>query len=189
MGGKSRWRASGNARVSVTPQEALEQLEKARDELSDLSGALHQVNLILDGSGAEPGVEKQYQDFIDEHEVGQWLRAQGSGGWGWEAAFRGSPREACAAGDGGGPFGAPRPAHEEAEADSAADLGCREDHRGEPVDLERAQGRGAGRRLAEGGVIAGDFTLTRVKVCPGCGIVGEYAGFVRSCPACRGERA
>lgn len=62
--------------MSVTPQDALSELQKARDELAALSDALHKVNLVLDGTGTEDGVEKQYQDFIDEHEVGQWLKSQ-----------------------------------------------------------------------------------------------------------------
>lgn len=36
---------------------------------------------------------------------------------------------------------------------------------------------------------AGIFTAVPVKVCPGCAAVGEYAGFMRACPECLGERA
>lgn len=65
--------------MSVTPQEALDELQRARDELGRLSDALFQVNCALDGTRTEHGLEKRYQDFIDEHEIGQWLKAQEAG--------------------------------------------------------------------------------------------------------------
>ncbi|MDE2103212.1 MAG: hypothetical protein KGL39_38555 [Patescibacteria group bacterium] len=66
--------------MTVTPQEALQQLEDARDELGKLSDALYQISVQLDGKDNEPGVEQQYQDFVDEHETGQWLKAQDDDG-------------------------------------------------------------------------------------------------------------
>lgn len=66
--------------MSVTPQEALDALEAARDELGSLSGALFQISLALDGQGDEPGVEQQYQDYVDEYETGLWLKSQADDG-------------------------------------------------------------------------------------------------------------
>ena len=65
--------------MTVTPQEALADLETARNELGQLSDALFQIGLALDGQGGEPGVEQQYQDFVDEYETGMWLKAQDGG--------------------------------------------------------------------------------------------------------------
>lgn len=67
--------------MSVTPQQALADLEAARDELVRLSEAVFKIGQQLDGiNSADEGIEKQYQDFIDDWETGLWMKSQEEGG-------------------------------------------------------------------------------------------------------------
>ena len=54
----------------VTPQEALDRLDAHSRELGDLSGALLEINRRLDD------VEREYQAFVDDFEVGLYLRSE-----------------------------------------------------------------------------------------------------------------
>jgi hypothetical protein len=54
----------------VTPQQALSRLDDHSIELGKLSGALFEVNQRLET------VEREYQDFVDDFEVGLWLKSQ-----------------------------------------------------------------------------------------------------------------
>lgn len=58
----------------VTPQQALARLEASRAELDRLSGALFEVEHRLDD------VEKDYQDFVDDFEVGLYLKSETADG-------------------------------------------------------------------------------------------------------------
>jgi len=58
----------------VTPQEALDRLDDSRAELGRLSSALFEVNQRLDQ------VDHDYQEFIDNFEVGLYLKSEETDG-------------------------------------------------------------------------------------------------------------